>query len=128
MASGADHPLAPWRDAARGRVLESFQLLAVRRAPRGAAVVTVRERFWRARDWRAPLEAIRERVPGGAGRRRVAGGRSPAGTAFDDDAVTADYGGWFDAPAAAADPTARAARAAPVPARAWTPLRAPARP
>ncbi len=128
VASGADHPLAPWRDAARGRVLESFQLLAVRRAPLGAAVVTVRERFWRARDMAAPLEgSVSEYLVARVdGEWRVVDRRP--GTAFDDDAVTADYGGWFDAPAAAADPTARAARAAPVPARAWTPLRAPARP
>lgn len=126
-ASGADHPLAPWRDAARGQVLESFQLLAVRRAPRGAAVVTVRERFWQASDLAAPLarsvsEYLVARVDG---EWRVVDRRP--GAAFDDAAVTADYQGWFDDPASAAvDPPPRAAQAGPIPVRAWIPLRAPA--
>jgi hypothetical protein len=94
-ALGEDHPLAPWRDAARARVLESFQLVAVRRAPRGAAVVTVKERFWRA-------SAALERVVSEYLVARVDGewkivDRSP-GAPFDDGAVDERYAGFFDDP------------------------------
>jgi hypothetical protein len=95
-ASGEDHPLAPWREAARQRVLESFQLVAVRRAPRGAAVVTVKERFWRpagAELERTTSEYLVARV---AGEWRVVD-RSP-GRAFEDAAVAEGYGGFFDDP------------------------------
>jgi hypothetical protein len=111
---GEDHPLAPWRDAARGTVLESFQLLAVRRAPRGAAIVTVRERLWRAGAQAAPLErSVSEYLVA-----RVDGdwhvvARRPGG-ALDDEAVATTYAGWFDDPAAAAG---RRARIGPIPAR-----------
>jgi hypothetical protein len=96
-AAGEDHPLAPWREAARARVLESFQLVAVRRAPRGAAVVTVKERFWR------PAGAELERTTSEYLVARVAGDwkvvdRSP-GRAFDDAAVSERYAGFFDDPA-----------------------------
>ncbi len=123
-ARGEDHPLAPWRDAARGTVLESFQLLAVRRAPRGAAVVTVRERWWQAAAAAAPLErSVSEylvaRVDGAW---RVVDRRP--GAAFADAAVASEYAGWFDEPdAAGADHAPRAARAGPIPTRA-APLRA----
>lgn len=95
-ASGQDHPLAPWRDAARSLVLESFQLLAARRAPLGAAVVTVKERFWSG-DADAPLdrtvsEYLVARVDG---QWRVVD-RRPGGT-FDDAAVAEGYAGFFDA-------------------------------
>jgi hypothetical protein len=94
-ALGEDHPLAPWRDAARARVLESFQLVAVRRAPRGAAVVTVKERFWRpgaALD-RVVSEYLVARVDG---EWKVVD-RSP-GAPFDDVAVEERYAGFFDDP------------------------------
>ena len=93
---GAGHPLAPWEDAARGRVLDSFQLLAVRRAPRGAAVVTVWERYWLG-DREGPLERdVSEYLVG-----RVNGAwrvidRRPGGT-FDDAALARGYEGFFDA-------------------------------
>lgn len=94
-ALGQDHPLAPWRDAARARVLESFQLVAVRRAPRGSAVVTVKERFWRPGGAleRVVSEYLVARV---GGEWRVVD-RSP-GAAFDDVAVDARYAGFFDDP------------------------------
>lgn len=97
-AAGEDHPLAPWRDAARAHVLESFQLVAVRRAPRGAAVVTVAENFWRppgADLERAQAEYLVARVHG---EWRVVD-RSP-GQAFDDGALREAYSGFFDDPAA----------------------------
>ena len=96
IARREDHPLAPWRDAARDRVLESFQLVAVRRAPRGAAVVTVKERFWR------PAAAALDRLVSEYLVARVGGewrvvDRTP-GAAFDDDAVAERYAGFFDDP------------------------------
>ncbi len=117
---GEDHPLAPWRDAARGTVLESFQLLAVRRAPRAAAVVTVRERFWRAGAQASTLErSVSEYLVARVdGEWRVVA-RRPGG-AFEDEAVAATYAGWFDDPAGAAE---RRARAGPVPVRAAPPRR-----
>jgi hypothetical protein len=98
-ARGEDHPLAPWRTAARGAVLESFQLLAVRRAPRGAAVVTVRERWWQAAG--GPLAALTSEYLLG----RVEGewkvlDRRP-GAPFLDEEVAEGYTGWFDPPGAA---------------------------
>lgn len=119
VAAGRSHPLAPWADAARGRVLESFQLLAVRRAPRGTAVVTVRESWWRAGDRSPSLgssvsEYLVARV---SGEWRIAD-RS-AGGVLADAAIDAGYPGWFDPPPgtdAAAPRPARAAvqgRAAP---------------
>ena len=95
-AQGESHPLAPWRDAAQSRILESFQLLAVRRAPHGAAVVTVRERYWLG-DPDAPLERIVSEflVARVAGEWRIVD-RRPDG-AFDDAAVAAGYAGFFDA-------------------------------
>jgi hypothetical protein len=97
-AAGEDHPLAPWRDAARARVLESFQLVAVRRAPQGAVVVTVKERFWHpgaALD-RTTSEYLVARV--GAEWKVV--DRSP-GAPFEDAEVAARYAGFFDAPVSA---------------------------
>jgi hypothetical protein len=97
-AAGEDHPLAPWRDAARAHVLESFQLVAVRRAPRGAAVVTVAENFWRPPGEgleRGLAEYLVARVHG---EWKVVD-RSP-GQAFDDAALREDYSGFFDDPAA----------------------------
>jgi hypothetical protein len=38
-------PLAPWKAFARGGTFLGYELLAVRRAPRGAAVVVARERL-----------------------------------------------------------------------------------
>lgn len=96
IARRPDHPLAPWREAARTRVLESFQLVGVRRAPRGAAVVTVKERFWR------PARPALERTVSEYLVARVGGewrvvDRSP-GASFDDGALAERYAGFFDAP------------------------------
>jgi hypothetical protein len=97
-AAGEDHPLAPWREAARAHVLESFQLVAVRRAPRGAAVVTVAESL------RRPPGADLERgqaeylVACVHGEWKVVD-RSP-GQAFDDGGLREAYTGFFDDPAA----------------------------
>jgi hypothetical protein len=97
-AGGADHPLAPWREAARDRVLESFQLVAVRHAPRGAAVVTVKERFWRpgGRLERTISEYLVARVDS---KWKVVD-RSP-GAPFDDAELAVRYAGFFDEPGGA---------------------------
>jgi hypothetical protein len=94
-AAGGDHPLAPWRDAAHARVLESFQLVGVRRAPRGAVVVTVKERFWQpgSKLDRTVSEYLVARVNS---EWRVVD-RSP-GAPFDDAGVSVRYAGFFDAP------------------------------
>lgn len=94
---GQVHPLAPWQEAAGGRVLERFQLLAVRRATHGAAIVTVREVFWQAREPDEPLarEVSEYLVARVGGAWRVVA-RRPGG-AFDD-AEIAGYAGWFDPP------------------------------
>ncbi|HEX9308817.1 MAG TPA: hypothetical protein VF894_15090 [Anaeromyxobacter sp.] len=100
-ARGADHPLAPWREAARSRVLESFQLLAARRAPRGAAVVTVRERFWLADlDDGALDRTVSEYLVARVGGEWRVVDRRP-GAAFDDLALAEGYAGFFDAAPAA---------------------------
>jgi hypothetical protein len=95
-ARGEDHPLAPWREAAHARVLESFQLVAARRAPLGAAVVTVLERY--GGDGREPTldpEASEYLVARVNGEWRVVD-RRPGGT-FADDEVAGAYVGFFDA-------------------------------
>lgn len=95
-ARGDDHPLAPWRDAARARVLESFQLVAARRAPLGAAVVTVRERF-SAADPDAPLDrGVAEYLVARVDGEWKVIDRRPGGS-FDDAAVAEGYAGFFDA-------------------------------
>ena len=87
-ARGEDHPLAPWQQAAHGAVLESFQLLAVRRAPRGAAVVTVRERMWVPGGEGALLRSVSEYLVARVeGNWRVVDCRT--GAAFDDADVAA---------------------------------------
>jgi hypothetical protein len=94
-AEGEDHPLAPWREAARAHVLESFQLVGVRRAPQGAVVVTVKERFWRPG---ASLDrTISEYLVARVNSQWKVVDRSP-GAPFDDAAVPARYAGFFDAP------------------------------
>jgi hypothetical protein len=121
-ARGEDHPLAPWRQAARGDVLESFQLLAVRRAPRGAAVVTVRESYWSPDGDGALSRMVAEylvaRVDGDW---RVVDRRLDAG--FDEADVAAGYSGWFDDPSATA---LRPPEARGVPLPALRPSRRPA--
>ncbi len=96
-AAGKEHALAPWRDAARARVLESFQLVAVRRAPQGAVVVTVKERFWRPG---AALEGTTsEYLVARVSSEWKVIDRSP-GAPFPDAEVSARYAGFFDAAAA----------------------------
>jgi hypothetical protein len=95
-ARGVDHPLAPWRDAASARILETFHLLAVRRAPHAAAVVTVGERFWRGTADGALERIVSEYlVARVAGAWRVVDRR--AGSAFDDVEIAEGYAGFFDA-------------------------------
>ncbi|ACG74024.1 conserved hypothetical protein [Anaeromyxobacter sp. K] len=116
-AAGGSHPLAPWADAARGTVLESFQLLAVRRAPRGTAVVTVRERWWRGAGARSLASSVSEYlVARVAGEWRIAA-RSAGGT-LDDEVIDVRYGGWFDPPPSPGSLDPRPARTTSVQGRA----------
>jgi hypothetical protein len=78
-------------------VLESFQLVAVRRAPRGAAVVTVVERLWDPSEPDLAREVSEYLVGRVEGQWRVVDRRE--GATFDDAAVEAAYAGFFDAPA-----------------------------
>ena len=97
---GEDHPLAPWRAATRGVILESFSLLEIRRAPRGSAVVTAREQ-WR-QDGTASLgvtvsEYLVARV---GGEWKVVDRRT--GAAFQEREIAEGYVRWFDDPPAEA--------------------------
>jgi hypothetical protein len=96
-ARGEDHPLAPWREAARSRVLDSFQLLAARRAPRGAAIVTVKERYWLADPDAALVRGISEYLVARVDGEWKVVARRPGG-AFDDSALAHRYAGFFDEP------------------------------
>ncbi len=97
-AAGEDHPLAAWREAAHARVLESFRLVSVRRAPRGAAIVTVVERLWEPPAAELGREISEYLVGRVDGRWRIVDRRE--GGAFDDAAIDDAYAGFFDAPAA----------------------------
>lgn len=108
-ARGEEHPLAFWREAARGHVLESFQLLGVRRGPEGTVLVAVEERTWRAdapagRPVRTTSEYLVARV-GSAW--RVVDRR--AGGTFEEEAVRARAAA-FDAPLRSARTSGVAAR------------------
>lgn len=97
-ASGQDHPLAAWREASSARVLESFRLVSVRWAPRGAAIVTVLERFWEPPADALAREVSEYLVGRVEGRWRVVDRRQ--GAPFDDAAIDTRYAGFFDAPPA----------------------------
>ncbi len=95
-ATGEDHPLAAWREASRARVLESFRLVAVRWAPRGAAVVTVAERLWEPPAAELGREVSEYLVGRVGGRWRIVDRRE--GATFDDASIDDAYAGFFDAP------------------------------
>jgi hypothetical protein len=97
-ARGEEHALAPWREAARARVLESFQLLAARRAPRGAAIVTVKERHWVSDPDETLVRSVSEYLVARVDGEWKVVDRRPGGV-FDDAAVAGAYAGWFDDPA-----------------------------
>lgn len=96
VARGGDPPLAPWREAARGFVLESFSLLEVRRAPLGAAAVLVRERIRRGVEAALELTLSEYLVARVGGEWKVIDRR--VGARFQDHEVTERYAAWFDRP------------------------------
>lgn len=98
-AAGEDTPLAPWLGATRGVVLESFALLEVRRAPRGAAVVVVRERLRRDGTTSLGVTTSEYLVGRVDGEWRVVDRR--IGARFHDRDISDGYEGWFDRPVAA---------------------------
>jgi hypothetical protein len=85
-ARDEDHPLAPWLGASRDKVLHSFQLLAARRAPLGAAVVTVTERFSRPGADEPLDDAVSEYLVVRIGGEWRLADRRPGG-AFDPEAL-----------------------------------------
>lgn len=89
---GEAHPLAFWRDAGP-RVLEGFQLLAVRRAARGAVVVTVEERRWTAPAGAGLARSASEYLVARVGGEWRVVARRPGGR-FDDAAIAAYQGYW----------------------------------
>jgi hypothetical protein len=97
-ARGLEHPLLFWRHPANRWVLEGFQLLAVRRAPRSSVVVTVEERHWDlvATDRRLARTVNEYLVARVDGEWRVMDRRG--GGLFDDDSILAAYDGWWDEP------------------------------
>lgn len=105
IARGDGHPLAPWREAARGIVLESFSLLEVRRAPRGAAVVIVRERLRRDGEPSLALTLSEYLVARVDGDWKVIDRR--VGERFLDREIAGRYGAWFDRPQVAEAASAR---------------------
>jgi hypothetical protein len=96
VARGQGSPLAPWRDAAAGAVLESFSLLEVRRAPLGAAVVVVRERIRRDGEPSLGLSWSEYLVARVGGDWKVVDRR--VSERFQDREISEQYSGWFDAP------------------------------
>ncbi len=97
-AAGEEHPLAVWREASRSRVLESFRLVSVRWAPRGAAIITVVERLWEPPAAELAREVSEYLVGRVDGQWRIVDRRR--GAPFDDAVIDAAYAGFFDAPAA----------------------------
>jgi hypothetical protein len=98
------HPMAPWEAAGTDAFVQSFELLAVRRAPAGAAVVTVKERLYRlGRGDRLDRVVTEYLVAQVGGAWRVVD-RRPRGTFTDGDVER--YVGWWDGTAAAATSTA----------------------
>ncbi len=95
-ARGGDHPLAPWQEVARSRLLEAFQLVSVRRAPRGAAVVRVVECWSRPGGARLEETASEYLVARVDGEWKVVDRRP--GATFDDEAIASGYVGYFDEP------------------------------
>ena len=100
IARGEPAALAPWRVARTTAFLQAFELLAARRTARGAAIVTVRERYYRLDrpDALEPVLAEYLTAPV-SGEWRVVDRR--AGRPFDDREIASGYAGWWDAPAAA---------------------------
>lgn len=91
---GQDHPLASWRAAEHGLVLESSSLLGIRRAPLGAAVVTVRERWRRDRARALQLTLSEYLVARVGGAWRIVARR--IGEPLQDEEIAERYEGWFD--------------------------------
>jgi hypothetical protein len=96
LARGEPHGMAPWTRADRDRFLESFDLLGAHRAPRGAVVVTVRERFYVVGDGGERLaESVSEYLAARVGGAWRVVDRQPGGR-FTDAAIAAGYAGYWD--------------------------------
>jgi hypothetical protein len=100
-ARGAPHPLAPWGAGGRDGFVQAFELVGVRRAPRGAAVVSVREHLYRFAAGGAALAPVLTEylVAPVDGAWRVVD-RRPGGR-FTDGEIAEGYERWWDAPPAA---------------------------
>ncbi len=90
-------PLAPWSTLGRDGAFLGYELLAVRRAPRGAVVVVSRERTEHTLGAAPSLATCGYLVAKVGGVWRIADKR--CGEDFSDDEVVSNYQGYWDEPA-----------------------------
>lgn len=90
--------LAPWTTLGRDGAFLGYELLAARRAPRGAAVVVSRERIERAAGGASSSAACVYLVGKVGGTWRIADKR--CGRDFSNREVASNYSGYWDEPRA----------------------------
>ena len=96
-AADPSQPLAPWSALGREGAFVGYELLAVRRAPRGAVVVASRERIERVPGAVPVSTACTYLVAKVSGDWRIADKR--CGRDFSNGEVAANYPGYWDEPA-----------------------------
>ena len=97
-ARAGPRPLAPWTTLGRDGAFLGYEILAARRAPRGAAVVVSRERTTRALGANPTLAACAYLVGKVSGIWRIADKR--CGRDFSNGEIAAGYQGYWDDPGA----------------------------
>jgi len=97
-ATDLPQPLAPWSALGRGGAFLGYELLAARRAPRGAVVVVSRERTERSPGTGSASSSCAYLLGKVSGTWRIADKR--CGRDFSDGEVAANYQGYWDEPAA----------------------------
>jgi hypothetical protein len=95
-APASASPLAPWRTLGRDGALLGYEILAARRAPRGAVVVVARERMIRAPDAPPASVACTYLVAPVRGEWRIADKR--CGRDFANAEILGGYTGYWDEP------------------------------
>jgi hypothetical protein len=96
--ANAPQPLAPWSTLGRGGAFVGYEILAARRAPRGAVVVVARERVERTAGAALASAACTYLVAKVSGIWRIADKR--CGRDSPNREVEANYRGYWDEPAA----------------------------